>query len=106
MARSAGRPTLGLELADMRAGREGTLPSPTHDDRPNLAGLGRLERRQCGTKLDEKLLRDEVERRIDQLDPYGGTAVIRLEAIVIDDRDPATGLNLYASDGRYFVRLE
>ena len=39
-------PALRLELADVRAGRERPLAAPGHDDRPDVAGRRRLERRQ------------------------------------------------------------
>ena len=43
--RASAGAALGLELAHVRAGREGPLASPAHDDRADVAGIGGGERR-------------------------------------------------------------
>lgn len=37
---------------------------------------------------------------------YGAPVRLWLDAVVIDDRDPSEGVNLFASDGRYSVRAQ
>ena len=44
---AAARAPLGLELADVRAGRERPLAAARHDDRPDVAGRGGRERRRA-----------------------------------------------------------
>ena len=69
MPRSPGGAALALELADMRAGGKGPLAGPGHDDGPDVAGLGGLQRVERRPERLQQFARHEVERRVDERQP-------------------------------------
>ncbi len=68
MARRAAGTALLLELPDVRPGRERALPSPAHHHGANVAGSGGVEGRERRLQFDEEVARDEVQRRVHELE--------------------------------------
>ena len=57
-----------LELADVRTGGEGALAAAGHDDRTDVAGGRGGQDGQCGGQLVEERSRDQVQRRVVELE--------------------------------------
>src|SRR4051794_4636229 len=65
---TAVRTPLLLELADVRPRGERAIAASAHDDRADVARIGRLEHRERLREIREQLARHEVERRVHELE--------------------------------------